>query len=540
MYERNAIVIERYFSEMFGYGEKNNLKTNYINYSELVTRLEEYQNISKEEDKIMIEFEKVANEIKDTQKTQEVFYKKCIKFQETRNLLFDNLDENMEILQKKFAKIEEEIDKNNNDIKSNSEIFVGKIGEFHNKSEERTKCGRERRIAENEYQKILTETTEDFQSLNLEKIENAKKFLKQENVKELKEDIKNQIIKNGSKEKIPFNENVIENAINMAIDLERRRLEVYVLIHERTSRLLSEIKNDATKVEKHKKYLKDSDSKLKLLNMIDEYIIAFLDNERMSVVGGDAEHKKLMDEACQNLKKDLEEIENLYDLLSKETSGRATKKAYKEQYNPEYLQDLLYEERQFENKISKLNVIGAIIYPSYWRVGGMRKIYETFRNIIIDAYNKDLSEYEPSDNPFEENENKNIVKDEDFDFDWGDDIKETKIKEEDNDDWESEGFDDREEEDEDEEQEFDDEKDIEDESDYEEDDEYEDDEDEDEEDKVIDEILGFYDDDSDEEDDDDDISFEEDEEDIEDIDFDEDDSDYSDFDEKDEKSENLE
>ena len=48
MYERNAIVLERYFDHLFGYDIKNNLKTNFKEYSELVKSLEEYKQISEE------------------------------------------------------------------------------------------------------------------------------------------------------------------------------------------------------------------------------------------------------------------------------------------------------------------------------------------------------------------------------------------------------------------------------------------------------------------------------------------------------------
>ena len=39
MYERNAIILERYFDKMFGYNQKNNIKTNFKDYSELVESL---------------------------------------------------------------------------------------------------------------------------------------------------------------------------------------------------------------------------------------------------------------------------------------------------------------------------------------------------------------------------------------------------------------------------------------------------------------------------------------------------------------------
>ena len=43
MYERNAIVLERYFDNLFGYDEKNNLKDNYLKYSNLVECSEKYK-----------------------------------------------------------------------------------------------------------------------------------------------------------------------------------------------------------------------------------------------------------------------------------------------------------------------------------------------------------------------------------------------------------------------------------------------------------------------------------------------------------------
>ena len=39
MYERNAIVLERYFYKKFGYQEPNNLKTNFENYCNLLEKI---------------------------------------------------------------------------------------------------------------------------------------------------------------------------------------------------------------------------------------------------------------------------------------------------------------------------------------------------------------------------------------------------------------------------------------------------------------------------------------------------------------------
>ena len=59
MYERNAIVLERYFDSAFGYDRKNNLKTNFAEYSELVKCLEEYKNVYNPDDDRQAWFDKI-------------------------------------------------------------------------------------------------------------------------------------------------------------------------------------------------------------------------------------------------------------------------------------------------------------------------------------------------------------------------------------------------------------------------------------------------------------------------------------------------
>ena len=43
MYERSAIVLERYFENLLGYRREGNLRDNFNNYCELVEKLEKYQ-----------------------------------------------------------------------------------------------------------------------------------------------------------------------------------------------------------------------------------------------------------------------------------------------------------------------------------------------------------------------------------------------------------------------------------------------------------------------------------------------------------------
>jgi len=233
----------------------------------------------------------------------------------------------------------------------------------------------------------------NINNINEEKVNEVKNFFKSEN--NIHEDIQNKIIKNGEKEKIPFDLNVIQKATDLQTEIEEKQTDIYCTVYDKTNRLLVEIKNDSIKLDKHKKLIKDSDCKLNFLNAMKEYLTLFLDNERLNIVGGEKEHKKLMNTACENLEEDFVQIKNLYSLLTKEITGKTTKKMYKELYHPEYLYDLEEEEKEFESNISRLNVIGTVIYPDYWRIQGMQKIFETFKDSVQNVYQKDLSEYEP-------------------------------------------------------------------------------------------------------------------------------------------------
>ena len=43
MYERSAIVLERYFENLLGYRREGNIRDNFNNYCDLVEKLEKYQ-----------------------------------------------------------------------------------------------------------------------------------------------------------------------------------------------------------------------------------------------------------------------------------------------------------------------------------------------------------------------------------------------------------------------------------------------------------------------------------------------------------------
>lgn len=397
MYERNAILIDRYFNNMFGYDLKNNIKTNFKDYSELVIALEKYKNISDEEETIMQEYDSIANKIREIQKREENLNKKNIKLQEERENLFLNIDDNPKLIQKKLENLNDTIERINDEIKENAQDFIEIVDEFNEKTSVRTTCERTRRTIENDYNKKLNCMLDNYQDINPEIQKKAKQFIEID-TNDIENDLKEKIMKNGVKEKIPFNEEVILKAITLSVDIQKRETDIYANIYEKTNKLFNEIKNNNTKIDKHKKIIKDAKSRMEFVATIKEYLVQFLDNERLTAVSGEEEeHKSLMKEACKNLDEDLVQINNLYTLLLKEISKKVTKKSYHDLYNIEYLHELEKKAEQFEKEIKKLKLPVTIINPNYWRIEGMKKIYNSFYNCVTEVYGRDLSEYLPVD-----------------------------------------------------------------------------------------------------------------------------------------------
>ena len=208
--------------------------------------------------------------------------------------------------------------------------------EFNEKSKIRTECGKSRRTIEKDYNKIVNRTLDDYKEINTDIVEKAKQF-RDIPTEEIEEELKEKIKENGEKEKIPFNMDVIKKAISLNIDIQKKETEILTSIYDKTSRLFTEIKKNNTKSEKHKKTIKDAKSKLEFVGALKEYLVQFLDNERLTAVNGEKEHNKLMKEACENLDEDLIQINNLYTLLLKEITKKITKKSYTEMYNYDYL-----------------------------------------------------------------------------------------------------------------------------------------------------------------------------------------------------------
>ena len=522
MYERSATVLEKNFNEILGFNRKINLKTIFKDYKEIIEELEKYQTILEEEEKVINGFDAVASEIRQIQKEQKNIYETNINLEEEKIQLFEGLDEEPEATEKKLKKIEEKIDKNNEKSKELRENFIKALTEFSDKQTERNKYSRARREEEKNHIQLIEKCNSDMDEIDPSILKSIKSFQNSDD-EIYKKEIMEIMINNGKDERVPFDKNVIENAVNIRNEIAKKESECYIIIYDRMKRLLVEINNDEIKLEKYKKALRDMSVKLAFLKSQKMYIVSFLDNERMAAINGIKTHKQLMAENCKNLELDMQQFNSLYELILKEISGKATKKAYKELYDKEYLKNIEEKEKNFEEEINNIKIkTGAIINSNYWRIEEIKNVYDVFQNEVTEKFEKDLSEFK-----LEEAEQNEEIKD---------DIFKSEIPEEDveyideyeDDDYEDE-YDDYEEDDEQEEYDYNyDEKEKSDAENYDEDeDNYEDDDDEYEDDYEEDDYDDEYEDD-----------YEEDEDDYED---DDDDNEYEDeYDEDDDSDEDEE
>lgn len=515
MYERSAIVLEKYFNKIFGFNEKNNLKNLYNSYKNIIEETCKYQEIIEEEEKQIEQFDQIANEIRNIQQEQKKLYKSNIKLEEDRNKLFDDLDEDPALLEKKLEKIGQTILSNNERLEELKNGFTENLNEFNERQKERNKCSKARRIEEGTHIQLIEELKKELQEIDVNKIKELKQFASAETLDDIKKEIAEIMISNGKDEKVKFNEDVVEKSVNARTKIAQKEAESYILVYDKTKRLLNEIENEDIKLDKYQKALRDVSVKLEFLKAEKEYIVSFLDNERMTAINGLKAHKVMMAEACEKFELDIEQFENLYQLVLREIAGKSTKKAYNELYNKEYLKNIEEKEKNFEEAINNIKLkAGTIINSNYWRIDGIKNIYEVFQNEITTKFGKDLSEYqleeleeeiedEPEEPIYEDLDDENYENDEEllsYDFPEEDDESEVDEEEEYFDDDDDEYADDEEDE-----EDLDEFEDDEDDEDLEEDDEeFFDDDDED-----------YYEEDSDEDEEDDDSFFDDDEEDEE-------------------------
>ena len=393
MYERSAIVLERYIEKILELNKPGNLKENSEKYSELVHEIEDYQIMAERELKVIQEFDDTAKKIQDLQQEQERIYNMNSKLEEDRAQLFIDLGEDARTLEMKLKKIESSLDRNNEKSKEVREEFIQYLTDFSQKQKDRNKCEKARRIGEANHMEYVKKMDSAFHAIEVKDVVNLKDFINAEK-EQIKQDALNIMIKNGKSEKVAFNQDVLRKAINARIDIAEKEAECYVLIYDRMKRLLSETDSEDIRLTKYQKALKDTSVKLAFLKAQKEYIIGFLDYERMTTISGTRAHNKMMVEACNNFELDMMQIKNLYELILREIANKASNKAYKELYNKTYLKNIEDKEKNFEEEVNHVNIsMGTVINSNYWRIEGIKNIYKVFQEEVSEKLERDLSEY---------------------------------------------------------------------------------------------------------------------------------------------------
>lgn len=408
MYERNAIVLERYFCKKLGYQKTNNLKENFSNYCNLLDKIEQFQIKSEAENKSLTEFNDVSNKLASIQQIQEKLYKRNAKLEYSRNLIFGNIEEDVNELSKCLNKIESDISKTQTAFIETRENFISTVELYQTKKKELDLAIQNKNEAEEEYNSVLENAKANFENIELDIVDYIKGITTDE-IRKIKRELIEVITKNGAKEKIPFDADIVSKASEFATEISKKEAECYVIIYDKTKKLLDEIENNSLKMDRHRKWRRDNTAKLKFFNAEKEYLIQFLDNERLPVMHGKKIHRKLMLEACKNLILDVDQMNNLYELILREEAGRSAKKAYKELYNKDYFRKIEEGSLQIEDEASKLGLNTAMVINSnYWRVEGIREIYTAFYQIITEIYGKELEEFETAEEETSKEQTSNI------------------------------------------------------------------------------------------------------------------------------------
>ena len=397
MYERNAIVLERYLSNIFGKNDETNVKSSFEIYKDILEEMEKYQVVTKEEEKVIKEFDEIAKNMQTIQKKQEVLCSENMEHEEERNKLFNDLDQAPEMIEKKILRLEQDIDENIAEQKEIRENYIELLNKFVEKQKERNKCAKTKRATETNHIKILNDTIQKIENIDLTCVKKVKEFINIDN-DTIIQSLTKIMLENGKNEKVKFDNDVIKKAVGIRVDIAKKEAECYTNIYEKLRKLMSEIESDNLKLDKNKKLLKNVMIKLDFIEAEKEYIISFLDNERMTAINGEKLHKQMMKEATVNFEKDIKQIKNLYDLILREIAGKASKKAYRELYNSTYLLDIEETEKSFNQEASSIKSnVGTMINTNYWRIEGIKNLYEVFNKEIEENFERDLTEFMPEE-----------------------------------------------------------------------------------------------------------------------------------------------
>ena len=391
MYERSAIVLERFFSDLLGFNKVNNLKKNFDNYCELFEKFKVVQKANSEEFASLKDFQDAENEIEEIQNHEEKLYKKIAKLQYNRDLIFQDISQNPDEIEKCSLKIEGDIQKNHDKLVTIREEFVEAVRDYNDKKVILEKCKKTRKKAEVDYNEIFEETQRNIDNISQEYIKIAKDFADSE----IQSNIIKVLSENGKDEKIPFNNQVITNAAQIGFDIKSREVECYLEAYKLSKKLVRELLDGAVSMELHEKTIRNLSVKLNFLNAEKEYIVGFLDYERITVIYGKRMHRTLMIDACEKLEKDIEQVGNLYQILLKEIAEKSTKKAYRDLYNKSYLIEMEDKDAKFKKEKNRVNIsTGTVMNSNYWRIEGIKNIYTVFYRNVVEVFGKDLDEFE--------------------------------------------------------------------------------------------------------------------------------------------------
>ena len=407
MYERSAIVLEKYLNKIFGPDKESDIRISYETFKNVLEEMEKYQVITEEEEKIIDEFDDIVNKMQKIQKEQEGLSKEITKHEDIRTKLFNDFDQEPAIIEKKLIKIENIIDERAQKEQELRESYIELLNEFTEKQTERNKCNKMKRTSETNHIKILNGAVETLGIVDVANVKKIKEFITTDD-ELLCESLNKIMLENGKNEKVKFDRDVMKKAVEVRIKMAKKEAECYVTSYERLKRLMAEIDNDNLNLSRYQKNLKDITAKLKFLEIEKEYLVSFLDNERITAISGEKAHKTMMEQACKDFDGDMVQIHNLYNLLTREITGKSTKKAYKELYNGTYLLGIEEKEKSFNQEVNNIKSkagMGTIINTNYWRIDGIKNIYEIFNQEVEENYGRDLSEFMPEEKVEEIEEN---------------------------------------------------------------------------------------------------------------------------------------
>lgn len=394
MYERSAIVLEKYFENFFGFSNKQNLLNIRKLYERLIEEIERCQNAVRKEENTIAIFDDAAEKIQKIQKTQTQIYNRNLKLEEIRNQIFCEIGENKEKTLEKLDKLEKELFDNEDKIRNLKVDYIENLGIFLESQAQRMLETKERRLIENSQLELVGQSEEEIKGIDLNEIKKLKEFAANR-FEEMAKEIEKIMFENGKNEPIGFNKKVIKNAVAQRIEIAKEEAKCYVLILERLKRVIIEQNNNQVQLIKYKKIEKDVSAKLSMMEAKKAYIVGYLDNERVTVISGKEIHNELMDDVTKDFLLDMQQIDNLYELVLREIASKSTKKAYDELYNKTYLKDIESNDQTLKQEINNMNIHTAtVISANYWRTYGIKNIFAIFKEIVVGKYDKDLSEYE--------------------------------------------------------------------------------------------------------------------------------------------------